>query len=144
MQHDHVLKVGCWPLFHVRIQRGAGGPDPPKDHKNIRFLSNTGLDPLKITKLPSQHSMLDHHQHTSETPFKWRFAGGLMMARLYWYLDPPSPHQQKKINVTVEPPLAKLSGDRTQTFDLKSRLICYIFVPLSALEISVKKILTTD
>ena len=70
---------------HVQIQRGggAGGPDPPpmKNHKNIWFLINCGPDPLKITKLPSQHSMLGHHQHASETPFR-RFAGGPMMARL--------------------------------------------------------------
>ena len=26
--------------------------------------------------------MLGHHQHASKTPFKWRFAGGPMMARL--------------------------------------------------------------
>ena len=36
------------------IQRGAGtgGPDPTplKNHKNIRFLSNTGPDPLKNHK----------------------------------------------------------------------------------------------
>ena len=64
-----------------------------KNYNNIVFLSNTGLDPLKITKLPSQHSMLSHHQHTSETPFKWRFAGVLMME---WHLDPPYPHQLKK------------------------------------------------
>ena len=55
---------------------GTGGLDPlPKNHKNIGFLSNTGLDPLKITKLSSQHSMLGHHRHASETPFRWRFAG---------------------------------------------------------------------
>ena len=56
-------------------------PIPPENHKNIGFLSNTGPDPLKITKLPSQHSVLGHHQHTSETQFKfkWRFAGVLMM-----------------------------------------------------------------
>ena len=30
---------------------GAGGPDTPlKNHKNIRFLSNTGPDPLKNHK----------------------------------------------------------------------------------------------
>ena len=52
-------------VVHARIQRKGGramGPDPPppplKNHKNIGFLSNTGPDPLKITKLPSQHSML--------------------------------------------------------------------------------------
>ena len=70
-------------VAHVRIQRGGSGSVPPslKNHKNIGCLSNTGLDPLKITKLPSQHSMLGHHRHASETPFKWRSAGGPMMAR---------------------------------------------------------------
>ena len=65
---------------------GAGGPDhhPLKNKKkNIEFLGNTG-PPLKITKLhvPSQHSMLGHHRHASETPFKLRFTGGPMVARL--------------------------------------------------------------
>ena len=40
--------------------------------------------------------MLGHHRHASETSIKWRFAGGPMLARLKWYLDPPSPHQLKK------------------------------------------------
>ena len=83
----------------MRIQRGyrgSGHPPPLKNHKNIGFLSNSGLDPLKYTKLPSQHSLSGHHQHASETPFKWRFAGGSMMARLKCYLDPPTPHQLKK------------------------------------------------
>ena len=61
--------------------RGTGPPSL-KNHKNIGFHSNTGLDSLKIAKLPSQHSMLGHHQQTSKTPFKWRFAGGPMMTRL--------------------------------------------------------------
>ena len=41
--------------------RGGGGgvwTPPEKSHKNIGFLSITGPDPMKITKLPSQHSML--------------------------------------------------------------------------------------
>ena len=54
---------------------------PLKNHINIGFLSNTGSDPQK-KKLPSQHSILSHHRHTSETPFKWRSADGPMMARL--------------------------------------------------------------
>ena len=64
---------------------GTGGPDPPplKNHKNIGFFSNSGLDPLTNHTAGSQHSMLGNHQHTSETPFnKWRFAGGPMVARL--------------------------------------------------------------
>ena len=40
--------------------------------------------PLQITMLPSQHSLLSHRPHANETPFKWRFAGGPMMARLKW------------------------------------------------------------
>ena len=35
-----------------------GRDPPPENHKNIGFLSNIGPDPLKITKLPSQRSML--------------------------------------------------------------------------------------
>ena len=36
-------------LLQARIQRGAGGPDPPplEKHIDIGFLSNTGPDPLK-------------------------------------------------------------------------------------------------
>ena len=77
---------------------GTGIPDPPplENYKNIGFLSNTGPDPLKITKLPSQHSMLGHHRPISEAPFKWRFAGRILMALYMWYLDPFSPHQTKK------------------------------------------------
>ena len=68
-------------IEHAQIQRGTGGPDSPlKNHKNTGFFSNTCPDPIKITKLSSQHSMLGRHQHASETPFKWRFAGGQMMA----------------------------------------------------------------
>ena len=54
---------------HGRIQRGDRG-----------FPTNIDLDHLKITKLPSQHSMVGHYWHASETPFQWRFAGGPMNA----------------------------------------------------------------
>ena len=61
---------------------GTGGLDPPpphplKNHKSIGFLSNTGLDLLKITQLPSKHSILGHHRYASG----WRFAGGPVMVR---------------------------------------------------------------
>ena len=51
---------------------GQGVRTPPhlKNHKNIELLSTSGLDPLKFSKLPSQHSTLGHHRHASETPFK--------------------------------------------------------------------------
>ena len=56
---------------HARTQRGDRGSGHPhlKNHKNIEFLSNRP-DPLKFSKLPSQHSTLGHHRHASETPFK--------------------------------------------------------------------------
>ena len=50
--------------------QGVRTPPPPKNHKNIEFLSNTGPDPQEFSKLPSQHSTLGHHRHASETPFK--------------------------------------------------------------------------
>ena len=58
-----------------------GGSRWGENNQNIGFLNNTVPDPLKITKLLSQHLMLGHHGHASETPFKWRFAGGTMMAQ---------------------------------------------------------------
>ena len=49
---------------------GTGGLDPPlENYKNIGFLSNTGPDPLKITKLPSQHSILGNHRPVTERSF---------------------------------------------------------------------------
>ena len=73
-------------LKHVRIQRGGGGRGfwtPLKNHKNIGFSSNTGLDSLKNHKATKPaFEMLGHHRHASETQFKWCFAGGPMMAPL--------------------------------------------------------------
>ena len=81
----------------AQIQGGQGfwTPPPEKKHKNVGFLSRTGLNPLK-SQLPSHHSMLGHHRHASETPFKWRFAGRPMMARLKRNLNPPSPFINSK------------------------------------------------
>ena len=64
--------------YHVQIQwgGGVGGPDPLlKNHKNVGSLSNTGLDPLKNHKATKS-------AFSDGSPFKWRFAGGTMMARL--------------------------------------------------------------
>ena len=59
--------------MHMWIQRGGVGtgvPDLPSKITKIRvFLSNTGPNPLKIVKLPSQLSILGHNRHASETPF---------------------------------------------------------------------------
>ena len=56
---------------------GTGGPDPPEKSQKYRGFMQYG------SKLPSKHSMSNHHRHASESPFKWRFTGGPMMARLY-------------------------------------------------------------
>ena len=69
------LHVSC----HARIKRGGGGwgSGPPlKNHRNIGLFSNACRDPIK----PSQHSMMGCHWHARETPFKWHFNGGPMMA----------------------------------------------------------------
>ena len=64
---------------------GTGGPDPPpplENHRNIVFLSNTGPDPLNNHKATRLAFNVGHHRPASEMPFKWRFAGGPMMAQL--------------------------------------------------------------
>ena len=65
--------------------RGGGGQGVRTSLRKLTkievFLSNTGPDPLKIEKLPSQLSILGQNRHASETPFKWRFAGRPKMAR---------------------------------------------------------------
>ena len=48
--------VHCVPYADPEGGGAQGVRTPVKNHKNIGFLSNTGLDPLKITKLPSQPS----------------------------------------------------------------------------------------
>ena len=75
--------------------------------KNIGFLSITGLDPLKITKLPRQHSMLGHHWPPAK-----RHLNGVSLVGREWpafsaILDSLFPH---KITCQSLTPLAKLSG----------------------------------
>ena len=63
---------------HVRIQRGDRGSGPPHPWKNTKikhFLSILVRIPRKITKLPSQHSMLGHYRPASETAFGVSLAG---------------------------------------------------------------------
>ena len=48
---------------------GTGGPDNPshmENYKVVDFLRNTGLEPLKSTKLP----MSVHRRTTSQAPLK--------------------------------------------------------------------------
>ena len=68
----------------------------PGKSQNIGFRTVLFRIPRKITKLPRQHSMLGHHRHASETPFKMRFAGGPMMARFCVVFG--STHQLKNMS----------------------------------------------
>ena len=80
-------------------RRGGGGGGvrtPLKNHKTIGFPSNIGPDPLKITKLPSQDSMLGHHRHASEMPFKWHSTGRSMMAAIVVFGSSIPSSAQKK------------------------------------------------
>ena len=106
----HVETTLCY-LTHVdpRGGGGAGGPDP---RKNLGFLSNTGPDPLKITKLSSQHSMLGHHRAIigkTVMAFRWRADDGPLIvvfgSSLFSSTNKPQPHliPSKKKNVKVGP-----------------------------------------
>ena len=68
----------------MRGSRGRGQkvrtpppPSPVKYHKNLKFLSNTGPDPLKFLKLPSQHSTLGHRRRLKA--FHWRADDGPLL-----------------------------------------------------------------
>ena len=71
------------PCVDPEGRHGVRTPPPLKNHKNIEFLSNTGPDPLKFSRLPRQHPTLGHHRHASETPFKsfrwWADDGPLLV-----------------------------------------------------------------
>ena len=66
----HAVSSNNTPADCLHVMCGFRGvdPHPLKNHKNIGFLSNTGPDPIKNTKLPSQHSMLGHHRRADDGP----------------------------------------------------------------------------
>ena len=47
-----------------------------------------------------------------------------MMARLWWYSDPPSPHHLKKNVVKVGPPLTNFLDPRVSTFVILWVVLC--------------------
>ena len=102
---------------HGRIQRGkAGGPDlpppPPRNHKAIGCLSNTGPDPLKNHKAtkPALTVRSSSACQRNSIPFKWLFAFWPALSGNWILSTPPPPLQLKKDVVRVGPPLTKLSG----------------------------------
>ena len=80
---------------HARIQKegGKGCPDPGlNNHKFIGFPSNIGPDPLKITKLPSQHSMCAiigpaRLQNAISMALRWQ-ADNCPLLVFFWSLTP--------------------------------------------------------
>ena len=72
--------------------------------------------------------MFGHQRPASETPFKWRFAAGPMMARLYWYLNHLSHHQQKKYVVKVGPPSEKNFLDPRMGNDVQASIEASILI----------------
>ena len=65
---SHFYPFKITRIYHMceglmcRSRGGTGGSGLPlENHKTIGFLSSTGLDPLKITKPPSQYSMLGQY-----------------------------------------------------------------------------------
>ena len=87
--------------LHARIQRvgnrGSEPPPPPEKSQNTGFPSNTCPDPLKNHKVTKPVLNVGSSSASGETPFKWRFAGGTMMARFKCYLlfgSSLSPHKK--------------------------------------------------
>ena len=72
--------------------RGPGPPLPLKNHKCLDFFSNTGPDPLK------NHKATKPKFNVGPLSARQRFAGGPMMAPLYWHLDLPSPSSTNKLD----------------------------------------------
>ena len=73
-------------------------PAPLKNHKNIEFLSTTGLDSLKSQKATCTKtaSNVGPSSAAREMPLKWLLLVGPTMAHLEWYADLLSPHQLNK------------------------------------------------
>ena len=84
-------------VIHVRIQKGGRGPDPPGKFQNIfGSLAILVRIPLKSQSNQSSIQCWAIIGPPLKRLFKWRFAGGSLMA--------------KKNVVKVGPPLTKLSG----------------------------------
>ena len=83
---------------HARIQRwDRGSGSPLKNHKNIEFISNTGPDLLKFSRLPSQHSTIigtPAKRHLNS--FRWRADDGPLIV-IFGF----SPLKRKKNVVSV-------------------------------------------
>ena len=70
-------------LTGIGGSRGGGdrGSRPSRKITKIGFLSNTVMDPLKNRQATRSEFIVRPSSGRQQTPFKWRFAGGPMMAR---------------------------------------------------------------
>ena len=104
----HQLSIGH--LTCADPDGGAGVRIPPKIHKNIGFLNNIGLqDPLKITKLPSQHSMFTgpsstHQRNAIKMAFRWRANDGPLIVVFGSSLSSRTENKRKKTRQSWTPP----------------------------------------
>ena len=94
----------------MRIQRGDRGSGPNlKNHKNMRFLSNTGPNPLKnhkATKPAFNVGPISARQRNAfKLAFRWR-ADDDPLKVVFGSFLPSSTKKRAKVG----PPLAKLSG----------------------------------
>ena len=100
------------PLFHARTQRGGWGVRTPlensQSHHYEGSLSNTGPDSVENHKASKPAFNVELHRPASETLFKWRFAGGPMMARFKCCLDPLSSAISTKKEEEVKKQLSEL------------------------------------
>ena len=85
----------CWTVLDIDkyvmcASRGGKGvwTPPPEKSQNKGFLSNNGPDLLNNHKATKPAFNVGSSSAASKTPFKWRFAGGPMMARFSFWLDP--------------------------------------------------------
>ena len=88
--------------IHGRV---TGGPDPPEKSQKIRVSKQYWSGSPEKSQ-----SYQDSIQCWAiiGPPAKRRFAGGPMMTRLYWYFDPPSPHQLRKWRFAGGPMMTRL------------------------------------
>ena len=102
-------------VIHVRIQRGGQGVwTPLKNHKNIGFSSNIGLDPLKNGSYQASiqcWAIIGPPAKRHLMVFRWRAEDGPLIVVLGSSLPSSTKKKKKKKNIVkVGPPLTKLSG----------------------------------
>ena len=108
--------------YHGRIQRvggrkGVQTPPPLKNHRNIGFLRNTGLDPLKSQRyLASIQCLASTARQQNGPPAKRHFNGVSLVGRwlpIYsgiWILYPRITKKTTKSVIKSGTTLTKLSG----------------------------------